>query len=167
MLDVRQREHRRQRRLDDRHDADEVAALLAGEREVVDVEDREVGAAGDEQLDRVGRVRRRADVQLDAERGVVAARDRHVDAGVDGVGLEVQQQRRRAVRGVALAVPRRSAASASAAASRNAVMRGAAHVGDEHTAAAAAGAPRRPGPWALRGRLDCERCAGASPSAAT
>ena len=43
---LRLREHRRERLLHERHHADEVGALLAREPEVVDVEDREVGAAG-------------------------------------------------------------------------------------------------------------------------
>ena len=43
--DVRGGEHRRERLLDDREHADDVAALLAGEREVVDVEDRELKLA--------------------------------------------------------------------------------------------------------------------------
>ena len=42
--------------------------LLAGDAEVVDVEDREVGAAGGEQLRRVGRFARLADRQVDARR---------------------------------------------------------------------------------------------------
>ena len=51
-------DHRGQRPLHDRHHADEVEAALAGDPEVVDVEDREVGAAGREQLRRVGRFAR-------------------------------------------------------------------------------------------------------------
>ena len=43
---VGRRDHRRQRPLHDRHRADDVEALLAGDPEVVDVEDREVGAPG-------------------------------------------------------------------------------------------------------------------------
>ena len=41
----RLREHGRERLLHERHHADDVGALLAREAEVVDVEDREVGAA--------------------------------------------------------------------------------------------------------------------------
>ena len=39
-------DHRGQRPLHDRQHADHVDALLAGDPEVVDVEDREIGAAG-------------------------------------------------------------------------------------------------------------------------
>jgi hypothetical protein len=87
-------EHGRERALHERHHADDVAALLAREPEVVDVEDRHVGAARLQQLQRVGRGARLADLQLDALGLVVAALGRHVDAGVDGVGREVEQQRR-------------------------------------------------------------------------
>ena len=54
-------DHRGQRPLHDRHHADQVEAALAGDPEVVDVEDREVGAAGGEQLRRVGRFARLLD----------------------------------------------------------------------------------------------------------
>ena len=40
------RDHRGQRPLHDRHDPDDVGAAFARDREVVDVEDREVDAAG-------------------------------------------------------------------------------------------------------------------------
>ena len=79
MRDARLREDRRERPLDDRQHADDVAALLAGEREVVDVEDRHLRAAACEQPDRVGRLGRRADAQLDALGAVVVARERRVD----------------------------------------------------------------------------------------
>ena len=59
-------DHRRQRPLHDRRDADQVDALLARDREVVDVEDREVGAAGPQQLRGVGRGARRLDLDVDA-----------------------------------------------------------------------------------------------------
>ena len=100
---ARLREHRRQRALDDRHHADEVAALLARQPEVVDVEDREVGPAGLQQLQRVGRGAGPADRQPHALRVVVAALDGQVDPGVHGVGREVEQQRRVLVRPVAAA----------------------------------------------------------------
>ena len=86
-------EHGGQRALDDGHDADEVGAALAGQAQVVDVEDREVGLAGLQEPQRVGRLTRAADVELGALGAVVAARRGHVDAGVHGVGLEVEQER--------------------------------------------------------------------------
>src|SRR4029453_14795153 len=57
---------RRERPLDDRHHADDVGAVLAGEREVVDVEDRHVHAAGPQQLERVGRRAGRTELEGDA-----------------------------------------------------------------------------------------------------
>jgi hypothetical protein len=63
--DARLCEHRRQRRLHERHHADQVAALLARQPEVVDVEDRHVGRPALEQLQRVGRGARLADLELD------------------------------------------------------------------------------------------------------
>ena len=53
-------------------DADHVDAALARQREVVDVEDRELGPAGLEQLRRVGGRRGLADLELDA--GLVVTR---------------------------------------------------------------------------------------------
>ena len=79
--------------LHERHHADDVAALLAREPEVVDVEDRQVGAAGLQQLQRVGRRAGRLDLQLHALGLVVAALGREVEARVDRVRLEVEQQR--------------------------------------------------------------------------
>ena len=73
-LDRRLRQHRRQRPLHERHHADEVAALLPRQPEVVDVEDRDVDPAGLEQLQRVGRGAGPADRAADALRLVVAAR---------------------------------------------------------------------------------------------
>ena len=64
--DLRLGEHGRERPLHERHHADDVVPLLAGEPEVVDVEDRHVGAPGFEQLERVGRRAGRAHRQLDA-----------------------------------------------------------------------------------------------------
>ena len=78
----------------------------------------EVGAAGDEELHRVGGVRRDADAQVDAERVVVAAVDGRVDPRVDGVGLEVQQQRRGPVGGDARRRRRRSPRAPGAASER-------------------------------------------------
>ena len=62
-------DHRGQWALDDRQHADQVDAALAGDPEVVDVEDRELDLAGAEQLRRVGRFARRLHLQVDA--GVV------------------------------------------------------------------------------------------------
>ena len=120
--DRRLREHRRERPLHERHHADDVAPLLAREPEVVDVEDRHVGASGLEQLERVGRRARLADLELDALRLVVAALGRHVEPGVDRVRREVEQQRRLGARPVlaggraaaAASRPRRRPASRTA-----------------------------------------------------
>jgi hypothetical protein len=59
----------------------------------VDVEDRHVGPAGLEQLQRVGRRARRPDLQLDALGVVVLPLGRDVEPGVHRVRREVQQQR--------------------------------------------------------------------------
>ena len=67
-------DHRGQRSLDDRRDPDEVEPALAGDREVVDVEDRELRPAGLEQLGGVGRRRGLLNVQVDPRVAVVAAR---------------------------------------------------------------------------------------------
>ena len=101
--DLRLGEHGGQRRLDERHHANQVGALLARQPEVVDVEDRHVGAAALQQLQRVGRRARLADRQLHALGFVEAALLRDVDAGVHRVGREVEQQRGGLVRAVALA----------------------------------------------------------------
>ncbi len=61
------------------------APVLAGDRQVVDVEDREVDPPGLEQLDAVGRRRRRDHVQRDAGLAVVVVGERRVDAGVGRV----------------------------------------------------------------------------------
>ena len=92
--DRRLREDGGQRALGDRHDADEVGPLLARDRQVVDVEHGEVGAARGQELDRVAGGRGLADGQRDALGVVVAARDGGVDAGVDAVGGEVEQEGR-------------------------------------------------------------------------
>ena len=98
--DARLCEHGRERLLHERHHADDVGALLAREPEVVDVEDREVGAARLELLERVRRRARRLDVELDALGVVVFALRREVDPRVHRVGLEVEQQRRLRARAV-------------------------------------------------------------------
>ena len=87
-------EHRGQRPLHDRHQPDQVEAALAGDAEVVDVEDREVGAAGGEQLRRVGRFAGLVDLQVDSRVGVEALAPRGVDPGVDRVGREIEDQAR-------------------------------------------------------------------------
>ena len=87
-------DHRGQRALHDRGDGDEVDAALAGDAEVVDVEDREVGAARLQQLGGVRAARRLADLEVDARVLEVAAGAGGVERGVDGVGLEVEHQGR-------------------------------------------------------------------------
>ena len=67
----------------------------------MDVEDRHVDAAGLQQLQRVGRRARAADLQPHALGVVVAAGVGQVDAGVHRVGREVEQQRGVLVRPVA------------------------------------------------------------------
>jgi hypothetical protein len=57
---------RRQRALDEREDADDVAALLAREREVVDVEHGVSPRAGRKQQLEPSSTRRHADVEVDA-----------------------------------------------------------------------------------------------------
>ena len=99
------RDDRRERDLDEGHDPDHVAALLAGEGQVVDVEDRELRAPAEQELDAVGRGRGRLDAQVDALRAVEVALQRQVDAGVDRVGLEVEDELRRLV-GTVLGVAR-------------------------------------------------------------
>ena len=97
-------EDRGERALHQREDADDVAALGAREREVVDVEDREVGAPGEQELRRVGAAGRRADAEVNALGLVIAAAHGGEDAGVHAVGREVEQQRRVLV-GAVLAAP--------------------------------------------------------------
>jgi hypothetical protein len=79
--------------------------LLAGEREVMDVEHREVGPPRLEQGERVRGGARLADGQGHALGLVVAAARRRVDAGVHRVRREVEQQRRVGVRPVAARRP--------------------------------------------------------------
>ena len=117
-------DHRGQRALHDRHHADQVEAALAGDPEVVDVEDREVGAAGGEQLRRVGRFARLADRQVDAGVAVEALGLRRVDPGVDRVGGEIEHQGRASRRArfrtapAAAGEPASSRAAASSATAR-------------------------------------------------
>jgi hypothetical protein len=66
---------------------------FAGDREIVDVEDREIGPAGLEQLERVRARRRRLHVEVDALALVVGPGDRAVDTGVDSVRGEVEGER--------------------------------------------------------------------------
>ena len=90
-------------------------ALLAREPEVVDVEDRHVGAPGGSSLSASVDCAGLADRQPDALGLVVAALLRHVDAGVDRVGGEVEQQRRVEARPVLPGdVPQPAAATAAA-----------------------------------------------------
>jgi hypothetical protein len=81
-----------QRALHEGHHADDVAPLLAGQGQVVDVEDRELRAPGEQELDAVGRGRRRRDAQIHALGAVEVALQGQVDAGVHGIGLEVQDE---------------------------------------------------------------------------
>ena len=87
-------EHGRERALDDGHDADEVAPALPRDREVVDVEHRQLCAAAEQQAHGVGRRGRRLHAQVDARLAVQPPARGGVDAGVDGVRREVEQQRR-------------------------------------------------------------------------
>lgn len=87
-------DHRGQRSLHDRHQANELATARVSDREVVNVEDREVDAPGVKNVDRVGALTGHDDVQVNAGCTVVAACQRRVDAGVDRVRREVEHQRR-------------------------------------------------------------------------
>ena len=130
-------QHRATRPLQDRVDADDVGAALAGAGEVADVEDREVGAA-------VAQLRDGGAGPPHLERHalglVVAALRRQVDPGVHGVGRGVQQQRRVLVRAV--------------------VARGAAAAGDEKPARSGDESRAHPG-------MVATRWPAASPSRAT
>ena len=79
-------EHGRERALDDGHDADEVSPALPRDREVVDVEHRQLCAAAEQQAHRVGGRGRRLHAQVDARLAVQPPARGGVDAGVDGVG---------------------------------------------------------------------------------
>jgi len=76
--------------LDDGADADDVAAALARQAEVVDVDDRQVGPPRGDLLDRRGRVRRDARGDLQAGSLEEALVDARVDPGMVGVDEEVQ-----------------------------------------------------------------------------
>ena len=108
--------------------------------------------AGLEQLERVGRGARLADLQLDALGLVVAALGRHVEPGVDRVRREVEQQRRLGARPVLAG--RRAAAGGEGRQQRD-EQRGQDGAGRAHRAEEA----RRP-------RLR-RGCAAGSPSRAT
>lgn len=87
-------EQRRQRAPDERADRDDlVAAVLAGDREVVDVQQRELGAPADDELRAVGALAGLADPQPDAAPAVVTFADGAEDRRLDGVGREIQRQR--------------------------------------------------------------------------
>ena len=98
-------DHRGERPLDERADPDHVLAAFARDAEVVDVDHRHVGAPGGEQLQRVGRGGRHADLEIDPVLAVEPEPLRRVDPGVHGVRLEVERERRpaRVVAGVAAA----------------------------------------------------------------
>ena len=87
-------QHRGQRALHDRRDPHHVKAALARQAQVVDVEDRELGPAGLEQLRSVGRARRLLHAQVDPRVAIVAALEGRIDAGVHGVRLEVEDEGR-------------------------------------------------------------------------
>jgi hypothetical protein len=101
----------RQRGLHEREDGDDVLAALAGERQVVEVDDRHVGLAAEQRPDRGGGAERLRRAQVDALGVVVAALQREVEAGVDRARPAVEQQRRVLVR-AAVAVPTARAAAA-------------------------------------------------------
>ena len=85
----------------------------------MDVEDRHVDPAGLEQPQRVGRRARRPHLELHALGVVVAARGREVDARVDAVRREVEQQRRVLVRaGRSRVVPPQPASTSDGQAAR-------------------------------------------------
>ena len=83
---VRLRDQRRQRLADERADRDEVAARLARDREVVDVEHAELDLPARHELERVRAGAGLADLQRVAG---------HVDRRVDRVGHEVERDRDR------------------------------------------------------------------------
>src|SRR5215211_9478927 len=85
-------DHRRERALHQRADTDYVAPTLPRETEVVDVHHRDVGPPGGQQLQGVGRGRRRPDLQAEPMAAIQALAHRRVDPGVDRVGLEVEHE---------------------------------------------------------------------------
>ena len=98
---------------------DQIEALLAGDSQVVDIEDREVGPPRRQQFRRVGRFPRHVDAEIDPCVAVETLRERRVDAGVGGVGGEIEHQRRagRRARFSAAGAAAANAASSEAAAS--------------------------------------------------
>jgi len=60
----------------------------------MDVEDREIRPAGLQQADRIRRGRGRDHPQAEAVAHVIASGQGLVDAGVNGIGGEIQDQRR-------------------------------------------------------------------------
>ena len=101
-------DHRGQRALDDRHHADQVEAALAGDPEVVDVEDREVGAARPRAASARRSIRRARGSSGRPRRRGRSPGLRGVDPGVDGVGGEIEHQGRALRRARFSAVSRRS-----------------------------------------------------------
>ena len=85
-------DHGREWALHERAHAHQVAAALAGQCEVVDVHDREVGAAGGQQLQRVRGRRGHPDLEVHAMPLVGPVPDSRVDAGVHRVRLEVERE---------------------------------------------------------------------------
>ena len=102
-------DHGGERALHDRADSHDVLAALARQAQVVDVHDRGVGAARQQELERVRGGRRRAHLQREAVTAVEPFARRGEHAGVHGVGLEVQGQHdpARAVRRVVVATAAR------------------------------------------------------------
>ena len=78
--------------VDEGGDRDHVEPLLARQRHLGLVGDREVRATGGDQLDRRGGVGGGVDADVEPGFLEVAELLRHVDAGVVGVGVEVERQ---------------------------------------------------------------------------
>ncbi len=74
--------------------ADDVTALLARQREVVDVEHRELGATREQQPQPLRGRGRLADPKVDALGAVIASCDGREDSRVDRVGGEIEHERR-------------------------------------------------------------------------
>jgi hypothetical protein len=87
-------DHGGQRCADDRHYPDQVEAALAGDPEVVDVEDRELGASAGEQLRGIAGFPRLLDPQVDAGVLVETLGGGDVDAAVDRVRGEIEHNAR-------------------------------------------------------------------------
>jgi len=77
--------------LHERGDPDHVGPLLAGQAEVVDVEDADVDAPALQQLERVGLAARRPDGDAHAVPAIVALAHSGVDRRVDRVRGEVER----------------------------------------------------------------------------